>query len=191
MTHDHKTSLCSCQRPWGTNSKAEIMEFAHDEHREVYKRVGIYLRELFDESLYHDQQSGHFYVTYGSTVLEISVDPHGAEEVMVMIMAYCVQGVEIDDELLLGLLESNHSLPFGAFSVVGNDIYFQHALFGRTLERSNLLNAVSAVADISDEYDDAISAKFGGQRALDRIRTTGGRRRRQERRRSEPPHQVN
>jgi hypothetical protein len=191
VTHDHKASFGICQRPRGPKNKAETMEFAHDEHREVYERVGVYLSELFDDSLYQEEESGHFYVTYGSTVLEISVDPHGTEEVMVMIMAYCVQGVDIDEELLLGLLESNHSLPFGAFSVVGNDIYFQYALFGRTLERSNLLNALSAVADISDEYDDAIANKFGGQRALDRIRSTGGRRRRQAKRRSEHPPQVN
>jgi len=96
------------------------------------------------------------------------------------VMAYCVQGVEVDDKLLRGLLELNHSLPFGAFSVVGSDIFFAYSLFGRAVERSNVLGAVAAVAEISDEWDDRIVAKYGGQRALDRIRDTGGRERRRQ-----------
>ena len=156
------------------------MEFAHDNHAEVYRRVRTYLGELFDDVL-HDEETGHFYVSYGSTVLEISVDPYGPEDAIVMIMAYCVQGVEIYEDLLLGLLELNHSLPFGSFSLVGRDIFFHHALFGRTLERRNLLNGVAAVATVSDDYDDRIVDKYGGQRALDRIRDTGGRQRRTER----------
>jgi hypothetical protein len=157
------------------------MEYNDESHAEVYDRVGVYLDELFDEDIFHEEETGHYYVRYGSTVLEISVDPYGPEETVVMIMAYCVQGVEVDRELLEGLLELNHSLPFGAFSLVGSDLFFHHALFGRTLERRNLLNAVAAVATISDDYDDRIVAKYGGQRALDRIRQTGGRKRRQER----------
>ena len=163
------------------------MDFEHDNHADVYRRVQTYLGELFDE-VYHDQETGHFYVSYGSTVLEISVDPYGPEEAVVMVMAYCVQGVEIDENLLLGLLELNHSLPFGSFSLVGNDIFFHHALFGRTLERKNLLNAVAAVATVSDDYDDRIASKYGGQRALDRIRSTGGRKRRKERAAEQVPN---
>ncbi len=157
------------------------MQVENEDHAEVDRRVRIYLGELFDEDLFHDEETGHFYVRYGSTVLEISVDPYGPEEAVVMIMAYCVQGVEVVEDLLLGLLELNHSLPFGSFSLVGEDIFFHHALFGRTLERKSLLNAVAAVATISDDYDDRIVAKYGGQRALDRIRDTGGRKRRRER----------
>ncbi len=39
---------------------------------------------------------------------------------------------------------------------------------------------MAAVADVSDRYDDLIVEKFGGQRALDRIRDTGGMKRRRE-----------
>ncbi|MCP4205273.1 MAG: YbjN domain-containing protein [bacterium] len=113
-------------------------------------------------------------------MIEISVDPYGPEEITVTVMAYCVQGVEVDENLLLGLLELNHTLPFGAFSLVGTDIFFSYSIFGRTLERRNLLNAIAAVANISDDYDDRIVAKYGGETALDRIRTTGGRKRREE-----------
>jgi hypothetical protein len=156
------------------------MDFEHDIHRETFERTEEYLAELFDEPL-HDNESGHFYVQYGSTVLEISVEPYGPEDSVITIMAYCVQGVDRDENLLLGLLEMNHHLPFGAFSLVEDDIFFSHSLFGRSLERRNLLGAIAAVATISDDYDDRIVAKYGGQTALQRIGDTGGRKRRQAR----------
>ncbi|MEM9292615.1 MAG: YbjN domain-containing protein [Acidobacteriota bacterium] len=137
--------------------------------RETHRRVAEYLNEFFD-SPYHDEENGHFYVRYGSTVLEISVEAHGEEDAAVQLTAYCVQGVELVEELLLGLLELNHQLPFGSFSVVGNDIYFSYALFGRNLEPRALLAAVEAVATTSDEYDGRIVKKYGGQTALDRMR---------------------
>ena len=153
------------------------MEFAHQRHRDTYERVEEYLQELFEETYLED---GHFYVTYGSTVLEISVESYGPEDASVAIIAYCVQGADIDDELLAGLLQLNHTLSFGAFSVVGSDIFFAHSLFGRTLERSNLLSAIAAVAETADQYDDKIVAKYGGKRAFDAIRGTGGRRARRQ-----------
>lgn len=155
------------------------MQFDNDKQANTYSNVKVYLGELFEEDLYHEDDDGHFYVSYGSTVIEISIDPYGPEEITVTVMAYCVQGVAVDENLLLGLLELNHTLPFGAFSLVGTDVFFSYSVFGRTLERRNLLNAIAAVANISDDYDDRIVKKFGGDTALDRIRTTGGRRRRE------------
>jgi hypothetical protein len=153
------------------------MEFAHDAHRDTFRRVEEYLGELFEDP-YHDADTGHFYVRYGTTVMEIGVDPYGPEETMVQVISYCVQGARLDPDLLLGLLELNHHLTFGAFSLVGRDIFLSHTLFGRSLDRGNLLGAIAAVANMADEYDDRIVAKYGGQTALDRIRDTGGKRRR-------------
>jgi hypothetical protein len=153
------------------------MQFEHEIHEETFNRVKEYLAELFDEP-YHDPENDHFYVRYGTTVLEISVEPYGAEEAIVIIMSYCVQDVEIEENLLLGLLELNHGLSCGAFSLVGNDIFFAHSLFGRSLEPRDLLRAITAVATVADDYDDRIVARYGGQTALERIQDTGGRRRR-------------
>ena len=153
------------------------MDFANAGHRETHRRVQEYLGELFEDP-YLDPETHHFYVRYGTTVLEIAVDPYGPEETMVQVMSYCVQGVRLEPDLMLGLLELNHHLAFGAFSVVGRDIFLSHTLFGRGLERSALLSAIAAVANTADEYDDRIVAKYGGQTALDRIRDTGGKKRR-------------
>jgi hypothetical protein len=154
------------------------MEFEHEVHEETFNRLKEYLGELFEEP-YHDPENDHFYVRYGTTVLELSVVPYGTEEAIVSIMSYCVQDVELAEELLLGLLELNHQVPCGAFSLVGNDIFFSHSLFGRSLEARDLLRAINVVATVADDYDDRIVARYGGQTALERIQDTGGRRRRQ------------
>jgi hypothetical protein len=153
--------------------------FASPVHAETYDKLKEYLGELFDEP-YHDPDTDHFYVRYGTTVLELSVEPYGEDEAMVVIMSYCVQDVELAEELLAGLLELNHRLTCGHFSVVGNDIFFAHTMFGRSLDARDLLRAITAVATIADDYDDRIVARYGGQTALEKIQDTGGRYRRQE-----------
>ncbi|HXO18885.1 MAG TPA: YbjN domain-containing protein [Thermoanaerobaculia bacterium] len=153
------------------------MQFEHEIHEATFHKIEEYLGELFEEP-YYDPEEGHFYVRYGTTVLEISIEAYGPEEAVVTIMSYCVQDVEVDEELLAGLLELNHQLAFGAFSMVGNDIFFSHTLFGRNLEPRDLLRAITSVATVADDYDDRIVAKYGGQTALERIQDTGGSRRR-------------
>lgn len=147
--------------------------FEHAVQEETFGKVKEYLSELFEEP-YHDPENDHFYVRYGTTVLEISVEPYGPEEAMVTIMSYCVQDVEVEDDLLLGLLELNHQLLCGSFSVVGNDIFFAHSLFGSSLEPRDLLRAITSVATLADDYDDRIVARYGGQTALEKIQDTGG-----------------
>jgi hypothetical protein len=147
--------------------------FEHTIQEETFRKVKEYLGELFEEP-YHDPENDHFYVRYGTTVLEISVEAYGPEEAMVTIMSYCVQDVEVEDDLLLGLLELNHQLLCGSFSVVGNDIFFAHSLFGSSLEPRDLLRAITSVATLADDYDDRIVARYGGQTALEKIQDTGG-----------------
>lgn len=152
----------------------KAVSFEHDIHERAFEQVQQYLSELFEEP-YLDPETQHFYVRYGSTVLELFVEAYGPEEAIVTIDAYCVQGVDPAGDLLAGLMELNHHLPVGAFSVIGRDVFFSHTLFGASLDREGLLRALEAVATVSDDYDDRISAKYGGQTALDRIRDTGGR----------------
>ncbi|MFL6200344.1 MAG: T3SS (YopN, CesT) and YbjN peptide-binding chaperone 1 [Thermoanaerobaculia bacterium] len=151
--------------------------FEHAVQEETFHKVKEYLSELFEEP-YHDPENDHFYVRYGTTVLEISVEPYGPEESVVTIMSYCVQDVEMEDDLLLGLLELNHQLLCGSFSVVGSDIFFAHSLFGSSLEPRDLLRAITSVATLADDYDDRIVARYGGQTALEKIQDTGGWRKR-------------
>lgn len=152
------------------------MKFQNPQQEKTHSQVGQILSELFDEP-FHDEEDGHFYVRFGSTILEISVEPYGQDETVVMIMAYCVQGVELDEQLLLGLLELNYSLPLGSFSVADQDIFFSYSVFGHNLDGRSLLAALEAVASISDDYDERIVAKYGGETALQRIQQAGNRKR--------------
>lgn len=156
------------------------MRYESEVHEQTFERVQEYVDDLIDEP-YLDEETGHLYGRYGSTVLEISVDAYGPEEAVVRVMAYCVQGVRVDDSLLEGLLELNHTLPVGSFSVVGEDVFFSHSLFGRSLEPRNFLGTMAAVATVADDYDDRIVAEYGGETALERIETTGGRQQRESR----------
>ncbi len=51
------------------------MHFEHTHHEHTHEEVHKYLLELF-ENPYLDPENGHFYVGYGSTVLEVSVEPY-------------------------------------------------------------------------------------------------------------------
>src|ERR1700688_4402758 len=143
------------------------MDLENEGHEQTCNRLQESLGELFEEPS-HDPDNDHFYVRYGSTVLEISVQAYGGDEAIVVIMSYCVQEVELAEDLLLGLLELNHQVPCGSFSLVGNDIFFSHSLFGKSLEPRDLLRAITAVATVGDDYDDRIVAKYGWHTALER-----------------------
>lgn len=145
------------------------MEYEHQAHEDAYDKVGRYLEDYFDQP-YRDPDDGHYYVTYGSTVLEISVDAYGPEEAIVRLVAYCVQGVDVSENLERGLLETNLDLPIGGFSLIDRDVFLCYSIFGKAIGRRSLLDAIAAIANTSDEYDDLIVAKYGGKRAIDSLR---------------------
>ena len=148
------------------------MDFEHKAHREVYEKVESYLGELFEDP-FKDPHDGHFYVTYGSTVLEIAVDSYGPEEAIVRLMAYCVQGVDVSENLERGLLETNLDLPIGGFALIDQDVFLCYSIFGKTTNSRSLLDAIAAIANTSDEYDDLIVAKYGGKTAMESVSQSG------------------
>src|SRR5947199_8230431 len=93
---------------------------------EVYRQVKSYLDELVDEH-FDDAEHCDFYLKYGSTVLEISIDPYEEDDAVIEVLAFCVQGAEQSFELMQELLRLNSELPLGAFSMVGQDIFFSHS----------------------------------------------------------------
>lgn len=138
---------------------------------DVYRQVKSYLDELVDEH-FDDASHCDFYLKYGSTVLEISIDPYEEDDAVIEILAFCVQGVTRSPELMEELLRLNSELPLGAFSMVGSDIFFSHSFLGRRLRGEQLIASLDAVASISDDYDDRIVTKFGGETALEKLSST-------------------
>ena len=136
---------------------------------EVYRAVKGYLDDLVDEH-FDDADHCDFYLKFGSTVLEISIHPFEDDDAVIEILAFVVQGVEPTFELTRDLLRFNSELPLGAFSMVGQDIFFSHSFLGRRLRPEQLIASLQSVATISDEYDEKLVAGYGGETALDCLR---------------------
>jgi len=139
---------------------------------EVYRQVKSNLDELVDEH-FDDAEHCDFYLKYGSTVLEISIDPYQEDDAVIEVLAFVVQGVEPTFELMRELLRLNSQLPIGAFSMVGRDIFFSHSFLGRRMRAEQFIASLDSVASISDEYDEKLVEQYGGETALDIIRTRG------------------
>ena len=128
-----------------------------------------HLDELVDEH-FDDADHCDFYLKYGSTVLEISIDPFQDDDAVVEVLAFCVQGVEPSFELMRDLLRFNSEIPLGAFSMVEQDIFFSHSFLGRELQGEQLIASLQTVATISDDYDEKLVAAYGGETAIDCLR---------------------
>ncbi|MHB0972064.1 MAG: T3SS (YopN, CesT) and YbjN peptide-binding chaperone 1 [Thermoanaerobaculia bacterium] len=137
---------------------------------EVYRTVKGYLDELVDEH-FDDAEHCDFYLKYGSTVIEISIHPYEEDEAVVEVLAFCVQGVEPSFALMRELLRLNVEEPLGAFSMAGSEIYFSHSFLGRKLQPDQLISSLNHVASVSDEFDEKLVERYGGQTALDRLRS--------------------
>lgn len=133
-------------------------------------RVRSFLDELVDEH-FDDAEHCDFYLKYGTTLLEISIQPHEEDNAVIRVLAYCVSGITLTQELMHELLEINAETPLGAFSISGNDIYYSHAFLGRPLEPEQLIASLNSVATIADNYDERIVARYGGETALERLRS--------------------
>ncbi len=55
--------------------------------------------------------------------------------------------------------------------MVNNDVFYSHAFLGRKLDPDQLIASLDVVAMVADEYDDRIVSKYGGERAVDRLRS--------------------
>jgi len=137
---------------------------------EVYRQVKSNLDELVDEH-FDDAEHCDFYLKYGSTVLEISIDPYEEDDAVIEVLAFCVQGVEPSFEMMRELLRLNSEVPLGAFSLVGKDIFFSHSFLGRRMRPEQFIASLDSVASISDEYDDKLVARYGGETALECLRS--------------------
>src|ERR1051326_1256048 len=102
---------------------AHLKTFHTQCQEEVYRQVKQYLDELVDEH-FDDAEHCDFYLKYGSTVLEISIEPYEEDDAVIEVLAFCVQDVEPTFELTQGLLRLSSAVILGAFSLVGRDVFF-------------------------------------------------------------------
>lgn len=139
----------------------------------VYSAIGSMLDELVDE---HFDDAAHcdYYLKYGTTLLEIAIEPYLEDNAVIKVRAFCVQGVEPTPDLMAELLRLNAQIPLGGFSLVDGNIFFDHGFLGRDLVAEQLVASLNSVATIADEYDEWIVERWGGATALGRLRTMSG-----------------
>lgn len=151
-------------------------QFHSETQEEVYRQVKTYLDELVEEH-FDDAEHCDFYLKFGTTVLEISIEAYEDDDAVIKILAFCVQGVDPTFELTQDLLRLNSEVPLGAFSLVEGDIFYSHSFLGRRLQPEQLIASLGCVASISDEYDEQLASRYGGETALERLRSVGQRHR--------------
>jgi hypothetical protein len=147
------------------------MEFISDAQKQVYQKISPWLHEVFGGSLKERQDVPAFSVIIGSAVAQIIVLPWRENDATVTIRSYVVTEAEINMELTQFLLRENNNMRFGAFGLdEDNDIFFAHTIVGSTCDKEELEGSAMAVAHTADLYDDQIMDRWGGKRAVDRLR---------------------
>jgi hypothetical protein len=125
---------------------------------------------MFGDKASPDADDPCFTLAEGSAVATIAVRPRLAWSSVVETYSWVVTGVEPTEELCLFLLKENADLLFGAFAIKDeNNVIFKHSVTGDTLDPGELANSVRAVLTLADQYDDEITRRFGGKRAVDRV----------------------
>ena len=157
-------------------SSGRTKQFHTECQEEVYRQVKSYLDELVDEH-FDDADHCDFYLKYGSTVLEISIHPFEEDDAVIDVLSFCVQGIDPTFECMQELLRLNAEVPLGAFSMVGQDVFFSHSFLGRRLRPEQFIASLDGVASIADLYDEQLVAKYGGETALEHLRTNAQRHR--------------
>lgn len=141
-----------------------------DQPTPATREAGKRLEKMLSASLaYRKIEDGLYVIKQGSTLVMISVHPW-KNHAVVRLAAQLVKGVSMEVPLALELLEMNALLRFGSFAYVpaGEVVIFSHTLLDRDLgDREEFMGTISDFALVADDYDDRISARYGGQTMQD------------------------
>jgi hypothetical protein len=129
------------------------------------------IEQLLSKSpAYRKIEDALYVIKQGSTLVMVSVHPWRQTHAVVRLVAQLVKGVTMEVPLALELLEINAVLRFGAFAYVpaGEVILFCHTMADRELsDEDEFMETIRDFALVADEYDDRISARYGGQTMQD------------------------
>ncbi|MBL0178699.1 MAG: YbjN domain-containing protein [Gemmatimonadetes bacterium] len=146
------------------------MEFRSEGQRVTYEQVRGLMEELFGDFTLRFDDSPVIRLVMGSAVVDVRVLPLDGVGAVVQVRAVVVTGAKIRGDLLEYLLRENGRMPFGAFSLsAADEIVFEHGIVGPGCDSTQLYEAVMAVSTTADAQDNAIVARWGGQRAVDRM----------------------
>lgn len=147
------------------------MEFQNPMQESCYNKIAVWMQELFGKFPCARPDVPGLGLLMGSALVEVLVFPWGEDDAIINTRSYVVTGAELTPDLMLFLLKENSLMLFGAFGVdEQGDILFEHTIVGSTCDQKELESSVNAVLQVADDYDDIIVQKWGGERALDRIK---------------------
>ena len=146
------------------------MEFRSAAQKACYEKIVPWMKELFGEFVMLRTDAPAMAVVIGSAVAQVGVIPWGNDDATINTRAYVVTGAEATSELMHFLLRETDNMRFGGFGLDSDDdVFFEHAIVGSTCDKPELKASVMAVVVTADQYDDKIIARWGVQRALDRM----------------------
>lgn len=147
------------------------MDFATKAHKEIYDRVGEWMKEFFGMLSDPMPDRTAFLFHQGDTLTQVIILPWSTDDAAITCRSYVVLDVEMSPELMHFLLTENASFRFGAFGLDNDDdIFFEHTIVGSTCDPEELKASVLAVANVSDRYAEKIIATYGGVRHIDKMR---------------------
>ncbi|RRR77129.1 MAG: hypothetical protein EI684_01850 [Candidatus Viridilinea halotolerans] len=133
------------------------------------------LRTTIDHYLRRHQISfeidrdGDFALRQGSTKVFLRPLRWGDDQTIVKLFAPVAVNIShISLELTRFLLEENHNVLFGKFSLdfAHRAIWFEHVLLGDSLDADELLSAIISIAVTADKYDNQVAKYTGGSTFL-------------------------
>ena len=146
------------------------MEFASVRQQEVYDRIGPWLVELFGEPrVFAKEAYPGFALPWGTAVVHVAAQPWLEDDCYIDVLSWVAVGPEVTPELMQFLLNQNEGFVVGGFGLDDEgDVFFRYAVHGASATREALAQAIQAVGEAADRYDDEIVARWGGTRAADR-----------------------
>lgn len=128
--------------------------------RETLER---YLEE--SSSDYSTDADGDFVVRHGSATIWIRPVEWGDGQTIVRIWSITNVGMHVDGALTRFLATQGGNFLFGGFRLDESRraVLLGHTLLGDFLSRRELEEALAAVSETADAYDDLIKARFGGR----------------------------
>jgi len=94
----------------------------------------------------------------------IGVLPWGEKGAVIKTRSYVMRKPAITPEMLHFLLRENDTMRFGAFGLdADGDVFFEYSVQGSTCSLECLKAAVLAVGYTSDQYDEKLAERWGGE----------------------------
>ena len=145
------------------------IQFQTAPQEETFNKVKEWMKDIFGDFATPRADAPNVSVYVGSSYSSVAVMPWGDDDAIITTRSWVVTGVEMTQDLLYYLLRENDTMRFGAFGLDSdNDVFFEHTIVGSTADKVELKASVMAVVMTADRYDDQISSRFGGTRAIDR-----------------------